>query len=620
MNRRWWMVALLALVVALWHTFGDGPFRLRYPVVGASPDAHGTFWMYDWVREEVMAGRFPTTTTRMFYPEGMDFLVLNGANVVDALISVPLQVWFGAGRGELYTCVIIVLGNALTFFPLARRLAPDRPDLSILVTFWWTVNPYVLTEIGAGRPTQAMLWFYPLAAMAMLRFDGWKAAALLGVSMGLQGLIYWYSPVFFAVVFAPVAIAKLLAEPKAALRFVAAVVLSVLIVAPLAWPIAQASMKGDIPGLGLDVEATGMWTESHDRTRRLFAQLGMVSTLVVVLGGLVRWRRAPALAIGVLLGLVFAVGARLNTLGIPVENAPYIWIYEHSSFLSRLNFPARAIGAVYCAAAIAILPVLIANRIRMIPWVLFALLILEGRANHLGPGRVLAVPPMPASLIVKMNPGAILTTPMGAPDVSMVQQVFHGQPLVSGMGDHVGTVRPSGYADWLVNPYFAELVQADDLMAPWTRKHEEEVRKVVRWVWFDRALLARGTDSPLTETIESRLHIALGEPYYEDSYTAIWDLTRKGETANEVEVAAAAAAENVVEEEREACAVGQLRGVLWPFGAGKSSIAAAARAEEKAKAEKAAAAGTAAPGSTTVPEAGADEGTAAPGSTTSPAP
>ncbi len=606
MNRRWWMVATLALFVALWHTFGDGPFRLRYPVVGASPDAHGTFWMYDWVREEVLAGRFPTTTTRMFYPEGMDFLVLNGANVVDALLSVPLQVWFGAGRGELYTCVIIVIGNALTFFPLARRLAPDRPDLSILVTFWWTVNPYVLTEIGAGRPTQAMLWFYPLAAMAMLRFDGWKAAALLGAAMGLQGLIYWYAPVFFAVVFAPVAIAKLWQEPGSLARFAAAGLLSALIVAPLAWPIAQASMSGAIPGLGLDVEATGMWTESHDRTRRLFAQLSMVSTMVVVLGALLRGRRAPALAIGVALGLLFAVGVRLNTLGVPVENLPYVWLYENSSFASRLNFPARALGAVYCAAAIAIVPVLVANRIRMIPWVLVALLILEGRANHLGPGRVLAVPPMPASMIVQLNPGPILTTPMGAPDVSMVQQAYHRQPLVSGMGDHVETVRPGEYADWLVNPYFSELVQADDLMAPWTRKHEDEVRKVVRWVWFDRALLARGTESPLTETIESRLHFVLGEPYYEDSYTAIWDLTRKGETANEAEIAAAAAAEIVLEEEREACSVGQRRGVLWPFGAGKSSIAAVDRAEEKAKTETETPAGMAPPdGGATAPDGGA---------------
>ncbi|MSQ02426.1 MAG: hypothetical protein EXR71_11135 [Myxococcales bacterium] len=594
MTRRWWIVAVFALGVALWHAFGDGPFRLRYPVVGASPDAHGTFWMYDWVREEVMAGRFPITTTRMFYPDGMDFLVLNGVNVVDALISVPLQVWFGTGRGELYTCVLIVLGNALAFFPLARRLAPARPDVSILATFWWTVNPYVLAEMGAGRPTQAMLWFYPLAAMAILRFDGWKDAALLGVAMGAQGLIYWYSPVFFAIVFAPVAIARVLQEPRAVVRFGAAVLVSVLIVAPLAWPIAEASMRGEIPGLGLDIESTGMWVQSQERTRRLFAQLGMISTLVVVLGALVRWRLAPALALGVLLGLAFSSGARLNSFGIPIENTPYVWLFEHSSLLSRLNFPARVLGAVYCVAVIAVVPVLVANRIRMIPWVFFALLILEGRANRLGPGCVLAVPPMPASAIVTLNPGPILTTPMGAPDISMVQQVFHRQPLVSGMGDHVETVRPSGYDDWLVNPYFAELVQADNLMAPWTRKHEEEVRKVVRWVWFDRALLARGTESPLTETIESRLHIALGEPYYTDSYTAIWDLTRKGETATEVEVAAAAAAETVLEQERETCTAGQLRGVLWPFGEGKSSIAAAAKAEEAAKAAKDAAAAGAA--------------------------
>ncbi len=528
MSVRWWALAVLALFGALWHTFGDAPFALAYPQVGSSPDAQGTFWMYDWVREEVLAGRFPTFTNRMFHPDGMDFLVLNGANVVDAVMSIPLQVALGVGRGQLWTCVIIVIGNALTFFPLARRLAPERPDVAILVTAWWTVNPYTLAELGAGRPTQAMLWFVPIAAGALLRSGGWRDALVLGVAVGAQGLVYWYTPVFFALVFAPVAVVRMVESPRRAVHYAVAVAVAVMVVAPLAWPILQAARAGAIPGIDSTITDTGMWGESRERTRRLVEQLGALSCLVVLLGAVARWRRDGGLAAGIVFGLVFAVGARAHVGDTDYANAPYVWLFEHSSFLSRLNFPARILSVVYCAAALGLIPVLVASRVRILPWLLVFLTVAEQRANHLAPGRVLPAPPLPASAIVRLTPGPVLSTPMGAPDVSMVQQIHHGQPLVSGMADHVETVRSEEYDDWLVNGYFAELVQADDLMRPWKQKDTDAVHAAVRWLWFDRALLARGTESNLTQTIEGRLKVVLGEPYYQDSYTAIWDLRRLG--------------------------------------------------------------------------------------------
>ena len=578
MTRRWWVIAALALLLVVWHAFGDGPFWLRYPMVGSSPDAHGTFWMYDWVREEVLSGHFPRATTRMYSPGGMDFLVLNGANVLDALLSVPFQVLLGTGRGELWTCVLIVIGNAVAFFPLARQLAPRSPGAAVVATFWWATNPYVLSEMGGGRPTQAMLWFVPPAILVLMRFASWRDAALLGLLVGLQGLTYWYLPIFFALVLAPYGIGKLVENPKLAGKFAVSVFVAVLVVAPLAWPILQASRAGQIPGIDLDISKTGMWLESVERSNRLYSQFAFVSTAVVLLGAFARFKRSPALAIGLAIALWFALGARFVAFGSVLENRPYGWLFAHSSFISRLNFPARVLSVGYCVAAVSLVPILDASRVKVLPWLLVVLVILEGRSNHLGPGRVLAVPEMPASVIVRMNPGPVLSSPMGAPDVSMVEQSFHHQPMVSGMGDHVETVRAASYDTWLENPWFAELVQADDLMKPWTKADEDQVRAAVRWVWFDRALLARGTDSSLTQTIESRLEVALGTPYYQDSYTAIWDLSRPGSTATEEEKAAAAAAETIVEEEREVCTVGQLRGVLWPWGEGRSSMAATARA------------------------------------------
>lgn len=564
------------MIGVVWHAFGVGPFLLQYPMVGVSPDAFGTFWMYDWVKDSVLAGEFPVGTDRMYTPEGVQFLVRNGANVLDALISVPLQVVLGPNRGELWTCVIIVIGNLVSFFPLARRLAPDHPGAAIVATAWWGANPFVLAELGAGRPTQAMLWFVPPAVAALLRFKGWGDAIRLGIFVGLQGLTYWYLPIFFALVLFPVGVAHILREPRAALRLGVAALVAVGCVAPLAWPILQASRAGEIPGLGLAIDEGGMWMDSMQRSARLGAQLALISTTVAVLAIFARVRAAPALAIGALLGLVFALGGRFVFFGWAQENPLYVWLFENSGFIARLNFPARVLAVVYCVAAVSLVPVLAAGRIRFLPVLLLGLLVLEGRANHLGPGRVISMPPLPASVIIAANPGTLLSTPMGASDVAMAQQLFHRQPMVSGMADHVPTVRASSYDKWLENPFFAEVVQADDLMRTWTREEQAAVRNAVRWVWFDRALLARGMESSLTDTIESRLEVTLGEPYYSDPYTAIWDLTRAEARATEAEIALAAAAEAVLDSESRVCMIGESNGVLWSWGAGRFPMVAVA--------------------------------------------
>jgi hypothetical protein len=167
---------------------------------------------------------------------------------------------------------------------------------------------------------------------------------------------------------------------------------------------------------------------------------------------------------------------------------------------------------------------------------------------------------------VAAHPGLVLTVPIGAPEVAMVQQEFHGQPLVSGMGDHVGTVRSPAYDARLENLWFAELVQADDRMRPWTRAEEKALRAEVKWVWFDRALLARGLNSQLTDSIEARLGMVLGQPYYEDNYTVLWDISDAQAVASEADQALAAAAEAEMALERARSAGGEGSGVVWTWG------------------------------------------------------
>jgi hypothetical protein len=457
------------------------------------------------VRDELAAGRFPRKTDRMFYPEGMDFLVLNGANILDAVLSVPLQMLLGGGRGEMWMSVLIAVGNAVSFFPLARSVAPKAPFAAGIATFWFATCPFILGELGGGRPTQAMLWFVPPAVGALMRMQGWRDAVSLGICVGLQGLTYWYLPLFFTMVMAPVAVGRVVREPEVLRYFAVAVGIAVLLVAPLAVPILMAAREGSIPGLDVELAAAGVMLESTERSRRVISTFGLVSTMVPLLAVASRWRTAPGLTIGVALGCLFALGPRVSFAGMQLDNHLYIWLYEHSSLVARLNFPARILSVVYCVAALSLTSVLASSVTRVVPALFAFLMVIEPRANKLAPVRSLALPPLPAAAIVKGRPGLILSVPMGAPEVAMAQQTFHQQPMVSGMADHVSTVRGPGYDTWLENRFFAELVQADDRMRPHTRAEEAEVREAMRWVWFDRA--PHGARGPL---LRGRLHGALG--------------------------------------------------------------------------------------------------------------
>lgn len=589
MSLRGALIALAATCFGVWQIFGAAVFRVRYPMLGANPDAFGTLWMFEWVRDELAAGRFPRKTDRMFYPEGMDFLVLNGANILDAVLSVPLQMLLGGGRGEMWMSVLIAVGNAVSFFPLARSVAPKAPFAAGIATFWFATCPFILGELGGGRPTQAMLWFVPPAVGALMRMQGWRDAVALGICVGLQGLTYWYLPLFFTMVMAPVAVGRVVREPEVLRYFAVAVGIAVLLVAPLAVPILMAAREGSIPGLDVELAAAGVMLESTERSRRVISTFGLVSTMVPLLAVASRWRTAPGLTIGVALGCLFALGPRVSFAGMQLENHLYIWLYEHSSLVARLNFPARILSVVYCVAALSLTSVLASSVTRVVPALFAFLMVIEPRANKLAPVRSLALPPLPAAAIVKGRPGPILSVPMGAPEVAMAQQTFHQQPMVSGMADHVSTVRGPGYDTWLENRFFAELVQADDRMRPHTRAEEAEVREAMRWVWFDRALLARGLNSPLTEAIESRLRMALGDPYYEDDYTVLWDLSDPDARVSEAETAMIVPMEAEVEAERLRARGGQWGGVVWslgdPDGATDSELALLEEAEDAKKTE-----------------------------------
>ncbi len=524
----------LLVVVAI---FFDKAFLTKAPVFGIGVDPGGTLWMYDWVKEELLSGEFPAHTTRMYYPEGVNLMVRNGSNVVDAILSIPFQLAFGSQRGMVFTAVVIILGNGFAFLPLARHLAPRRPFLQWGVAGWWMSNAYILQELEGGRPTQAMLWFIPPAVLALLRFRDRRDAVMLGVWIGLAAWVYWYSAPFLAMALAPLGVARLWRDGvEGVKKFAIAVITSVIVVAPLAAPIAYALATGDVPGLSAPVQTAMIYLEGAHRFAHLLDRHDGITTVLAILLALGTVRRAWIL-LGGLIGAWFSLGLRFGTDELIFENVPYTWLYEHSSFISRLNFPERIWSVVYCLLGCTFLVSFARSRLRWLPLLLAFVGLAERRSDRLLPLSPFDAGEVPASVIVRGHPGPILTVPIQSVDSALMQQVYHRQPMVGGMGDHEPTIRTAEYSARISgNAFFAALVaEADDGATPWTPADVDALKEWVRWIWFDSELQMRTNGIDTAKTTATRLEAYLGKPYYSDQFSSVWDLRRTGAEATEQE-------------------------------------------------------------------------------------
>jgi hypothetical protein len=470
----------------------------------------------------------------MYYPEGIDLVLRNGSNVLDALLSVPFQLVFPVPVSVVITTLVILLGNGLSILPLLRVAAPTRPIARWAVATWWMLNPWVLGEIDCGRPTQALLWFLPSAVLAMWRLGSTRDAVVLGVCTGLQGLAYWYVPFFMAVLLFPLALERLLRDGKPALvRLSVAVAVAVVTVAPQAWPIVNATFHNEIPGLDEAWPTTMLYQSNALRSITTGMLHWKAAGLAALAAVFARWRRDPWMLACVVLSFWFASGLSFGWGQWQVDNLPYIWLYEHVSFLSRLNFPERCFGVTYAVLALALALALDKSSSKLLPWLLVFLTVVEPHHRGLLPLRAKLAAKSPATVMIEHAPGPVLVTPLKSIDNALVQQIYHHQPLVSGMADHIPTVRTEAFSKLLASNAFiaAVLFQSGDTPR-WSTRDLDAAKTLFHWVWFDKELQTESNGEPSVKLALDRLNQYLGVPYFEDETTVLWDITRKGQRSS----------------------------------------------------------------------------------------
>ena len=536
-----WAAPVLMAAVAVCVVFNEPMLFTGNATYGFGPDAPGTLWMYDWVKEDVLSGKFPIHTTRMYYPEGITLLFRNGSNVLDAFLSVPFQLFVATPLALVLTTVLIVAGNGLAIQPLLRHVAPNSAVVRGAVGAWWMINPYVLDEIARGRPTQAMLWFVPPAFLAMLRLSRPRDAVLLGLSIGLSALTYWYMALFLALALAPLAVQRLWQGRWRALALLSvAAAVALLVVAPLAVPILGAAARGQIPGLDLPIQKSLGYFTAGLRYQHMWALHANPLVAAALVAGVATLRRHAWAVAGIALAMMFALGARIPTASGIVDFAPYTWMYEHSTFIARLNFPERAYSVVYALLAVILAGVLDRARGGWVGWVVWVFVIAWPFGTGALPLPLRTTAPLPASVLIASAPGPVLVTPTESTDNVLIQQGYFNSPLVSGMGDHEPTVRSDGFNHLFKTNTFFTAIMLQSSVASWPTIDETRLARTVRWVWYDSDVQERLAGIPTSNSQLERLTSYMGAPYYADEMTVLWDLRRPGKTATDEEKQTAA--------------------------------------------------------------------------------
>lgn len=480
---------LLYLAVGVYITWEVWRFKLALLGGGDEPDWTGTLWTYWWTSHALVHGLNPAHGTLDFYPVGISPVAQY--NLLDAVLASPFILLLGPVRGYNLFGLLALVGTALSMHRLAR-VAGAGPLAAAVAGLTLECSTFLGYEISEGRLSQVLLAPMLLAMSGLYQLSLGGARRRTAVGTGLlvatTFLGYWYYGLFLLFGAAALWLAELRALDGRRLRQLAlAAAITVALCAPFVLALVHAYAQ--LPGVQRPMEAEGfdygaygrgefslnmainqsLWPGwpvmtfggSHEDHR-----VPLVTLALALVGVLIRGRRLRWLGVA-LVGWVLSAGPYLrDMMGNPRPyKLPYLFLYDHLPMFSRLWWPNRLAVLVWIGLAVLAALGLEAmlswarGRGRAFTPILAALvgLALAWDARHRNtylppdarPGRPVAMQ------IYKHLEGAIITVPVLGHDPSSRHllwfQVFHGQPILSGLGAHLTAHRPPGYEDYIRN-------------------------------------------------------------------------------------------------------------------------------------------------------------------------
>ncbi len=508
-------------------------------VVGDGVDAFGTWWFYDWIRLAVENGGNPSFTRAFFYPLGKDVFTHTGNNFVDAVLSVPLQWALGQRYSPAWTWVILV-GNALTFRPLARMVS-GSDERAFAASLLWMVNPFCLFELTAGRPTQAFCWFIPAVPYFLLRLHrGRWEAVKLGVAAALVGWTYWFASFFVGALCIPL----LLGRRPPWQRLLLAGVVAVVLVLPAAFPMASSWEAGLTPGGNAGEQsifalpgavANSVGNSLHGLFLMEFYGAPLLTNwtwgapllLAFFATFRSRWRWWLALA----LVLVFAVGPALPAGEHPRVNVLYMVVFTYVPFFARLWFPYRFMVAAMVAVCLLVATAMPRRRAPFLAGVLAVLGLLEQARGGIFPFAWHDVRCPPVLQALSKEGGALMFLPFRIQHDGLAWQTTFRLPTFGGMGESAPVLWPPRFKRQLNLPVVRAMRTSTERPEPVPPGVDAQPLQKLgyRWVVLRRDLQAEEHERlpvvPAPSAAVERLSLVLGTgPVATGGALVVWDL------------------------------------------------------------------------------------------------
>lgn len=436
-------------------------------------DAYGTHWFYWFVSGALSRFEGIGHTNLFFYPFGKDIYAHTGANVLDAVVAWPFLSALGPTAGYNLFCLFALVINGAAARPLLGLFTENRAARVVGATLY-ALNPFLLSELIEGRPTQVFQPFLPLFFYHLLRFEeaGWRHAVLAAVHLALTALTYWFYAIFAGMVAVVHFLQRTILHPEPRRFFVrhaAAGLLSLVMVIPAALPLIQSTVDGNTPGLldqpewpftelktttGEGVDVALYQFQPLLRANGFFIHKPDGSTFFNPRALVLTWTQVALVALGVALSrhrwvlgamlgaaLLIAVGHVIWLGGPSLPNPIYVLGVRIIPFMRRLWWPGRAMVLVSLLAGVLAAAGLgeVARRYSARLALLLGLISLGSFGYEL---QRLEYAPFPTwdshipdgyRCLAEGPPGAVIELPYARTQAHLYYQTAHGRPILGGM-------------------------------------------------------------------------------------------------------------------------------------------------------------------------------------------
>ncbi len=540
-----WGSLILIACFLLGPSWGEGTWP------GTGVDLYGTVWFYGWIRYSIEHFVDPSFTDLFFYPNGKDIFAHTGNNFVDAYLSVPFQWVFG----EYFVApfmTLLLLGNVWSLRVWLAELG-CRHFVLWLFGLLWLLNPYCLSELSMGRPTQLLMLPTFLALTFWNRMlngdDCWKG---LGLMVALQGWCYWFYGFFLVQLLCAHGLFVCFRTPKKVLNtwknLLQSVLLTLVLVSPAVLSMLHVVNGQDVPGLGTlngtdpqqIRDALVPWVRGYQIVDPIGHPIfqSVLYGSVAILSLMCSFKSRLWYAVSVVM-MVVALGPFQTVGEHEWLNYPYLWMVYWLPFFERLWFPYRALGFVMVALLTQL--ALVSKDLKWTQERQFVVGVFVLFMGGFDLWRVDSLPlvhtTLPKSTVEQCIDAPTIQLPNGFVHPTMTWQVRNPQPFFGGMGENGLLFLPKGYKGRLQNP-FVQYLRSASLIVNTSKTYSpfDKARIVdvgFRYVLWDRGMTEMErqkklpSDSERPEevfAIQENLIAHLGTPVCWDGQWLLFDL------------------------------------------------------------------------------------------------